>query len=105
MFEKIGRLAETAATKVSVSRRGFLGRLGQGALVMTGVLSGMLAIPRDARAGGSYVCCKYSCSNFPYKSRTIFRGCYPAGTICPYQYRCNMSQSTTDSCKNCFGLK
>ena len=32
MFEKVGRLAEAAATHVGVSRRGFLGRLGRGGL-------------------------------------------------------------------------
>ena len=32
MFEKIGEAAETLATGVSLSRRGFLGRLGQGAV-------------------------------------------------------------------------
>jgi hypothetical protein len=103
MFEKIGRLAETAVTKVSVSRRGFLGRLGQGALAMMGVLGGILALPRDARAGGSYVCCKWECrKGVPYKGRSQLRLCYPPGTICrsdhPY---CNVSQSTVTSCSDC----
>jgi hypothetical protein len=62
MFEKIGRLAETAATKVSLSRRGFLGRLGQGALVVTGVLGGLLALPRDAHAG-SHGCIRQCCES------------------------------------------
>ena len=39
MFDKIGRLAEKAANSVSVSRRGFLGRLGQVALGAAGVLA------------------------------------------------------------------
>ena len=58
MFEKIGRLAETAATKISVSRRGFLGRLGQGALTTAGVLGGLLAMSNKAQAGKHdlYVC-------------------------------------------------
>ena len=34
MFEKIGQSAETVVRRVSVSRRGFLGRLGRGAAVM-----------------------------------------------------------------------
>jgi hypothetical protein len=61
MFEKIGRLAETAATKVSLSRRGFLGRLGQGALAVTGVVGGLLALPRDAHADGPHHCFKGCC--------------------------------------------
>ncbi len=102
MFEKIGRLAETAATKVSLSRRGFLGRLGQAALATTGVLAGMLAIPRDTRAGGSYVCCKWNCpTGTPYKGRFQITRCYPAGTICSPKPSCNLSQSTVTSCSKC----
>ena len=36
MFDKIGQCAENMAMRVSVSRRGFLGRLGQSALVAWG---------------------------------------------------------------------
>ena len=76
MFEKVGRVAETAATKVSLSRRCFLGRLGQGALAVTGVVGGLLAIPRAARARGGFDfqgcvlgCCEYWCG-------TDCRGCH-----------------------------
>src|SRR5262249_57221889 len=48
MFEKVGRLAEAAASRASVSRRGFLGRLGQGALAAAGVLGGLLLATRQA---------------------------------------------------------
>jgi hypothetical protein len=58
MFEKIGRLAETAATKVSLSRRGFLGRLGQGALSAVGIL-GLLTLPSKALAGNKLYACVY----------------------------------------------
>ena len=61
MFEKIGRLAETAATGVSVSRRAFLGRLGKGGLAVAGVLAGALAFPGQARAGGSGDCIGRCC--------------------------------------------
>ena len=61
MFEKIGRLAETTAIKVSLSRRGFLDRLGQRALVLTGVFGGLLALPKDALAGGVAGCVKKCC--------------------------------------------
>jgi hypothetical protein len=83
MFEKIGRLAEAAANKVSVSRRGFLGRLGQGALAMTGVLGGLLAIPTAARAGGSYVCCTWTCNpGVGGKKNSTRSFCYPPGSHC-----------------------
>jgi hypothetical protein len=59
MFEKISRLAETAATKVSVSRRGFLGRLGQGALTAAAGLGGLLALSNKARAGQDLYQCSY----------------------------------------------
>jgi hypothetical protein len=105
MFEKIGRLAETAANKVSVSRRGFLGRLGQGALVMTGVLSGMLAIPRDARAGGSYVCCSWNCKRF--RGTRTYHSCYPPGSTCSntaycfYSGTARVRQTNVSSCSKC----
>jgi hypothetical protein len=80
MFEKVGRLAETAANKVSVSRRGFLGRLGRGALVTAGVLGGLLAIPTDARAGRGFQdcvnqCCEANCGKGDKKC-----SCDPTGT-------------------------
>jgi hypothetical protein len=108
MFEKIGRLAETAANQVSVSRRGFLGRLGQGALAATGVLGGLLAIPTAARAGGSYVCCSWTCKS-PRGTRQIHI-CYPPGSTCnPYSNPCSYSfgarprQTAVSSCSKCNG--
>jgi hypothetical protein len=100
MFEKIGRLAETAANKVSVSRRGFLGRLGQGALAVTGVLGGMLAIPTAARAAGSYLCCKWEC-----KPGGRFAVCIPPTSDCsatnPCSYGWSFTQNTVQSCEHC----
>jgi len=43
MFEKIGRYAETVATSAGQSRRGFLGRLGQAALGVAGVVERCLS--------------------------------------------------------------
>jgi hypothetical protein len=99
MFEKIGRLAETAATRVSLSRRGFLGRLGQGALTMTGVLGGLLAIPRDTRAGGSYVCCTWTYYPNLYKQNhpRKVKYCYPPGSTCQPQAK----QTPVSSCSKC----
>jgi len=52
MFDRVGSLAERVAT--DVSRRAFLGSLGQGALGLAAVLGGLLAIPGQARASGGY---------------------------------------------------
>ena len=57
MFERIGRAAETVATRASLSRRGFLGRLGQGAVVAAGAVGGLLLTAGDVRASYSD-CCK-----------------------------------------------
>jgi hypothetical protein len=102
MFEKVGRLAEAAATKVSLSRRGFLGRLGRGALALTGVLGGLLALPKDARAGGSYVCCKYKVFN-PYGHHLgahFVTICLPPGSTCP-PYGGFVNQTAVASCDSC----
>ena len=103
MFEKIGRLAETAATKVSVSRRGFLGRLGQGALAAAGTLGGLLLFTNDARAGGSVVCCYYRCHGrrHRYSSKTT---CQKAGTTCDPTTDGNcglIGSGTAADCKSC----
>jgi hypothetical protein len=105
MFEKIGRLAETAANKVRVSRRGFLGRVGQGALAMTGVLGGLLAIPTAARAGGSYVCCSWTCKRF--RGTRTYHSCYPPGSTCSNTVYCSyfgtarVRQTKVSSCSKC----
>jgi hypothetical protein len=51
MFEKLTRHAEQVATDLTVSRRGFLGRAGRGALAAAGALGALLAAPRKAEAG------------------------------------------------------
>jgi hypothetical protein len=50
MFEKISNAAERLAINVSESRRGFLVRMGQAALGVTGVVTGLLALPSEAQA-------------------------------------------------------
>ena len=55
MIEQIGRLAERVAT--SLSRRGFLGRVGQGALVLGGAFGGLLGFPGSALAARGVGCC------------------------------------------------
>jgi hypothetical protein len=58
MFEKIGRYAEAMATSAGQSRRGFLGRLGKGALGVAGAMGGLLLFPGEALA---FTGCQYSC--------------------------------------------
>jgi hypothetical protein len=65
MFERVGSLAERVAA--NVSRRAFLGRLGQGALALAGAMGAMLVSPGLAQAkgcaGGPCRCCCYQCSD------------------------------------------
>ena len=56
MFEMISNAAEKLATNVSESRRGFIVRMGQAALGLAGVASGLLALPPQARAGQGGYC-------------------------------------------------
>jgi hypothetical protein len=52
MFAKLTQQAESVATRLSVSRRGFLGRTGRGALAAAGALGVLIAAPTRAQAGG-----------------------------------------------------
>ena len=101
MFQKITQLAEAAATHVSLSRRGFLGGLGQGALAVGALLAGFVT-PAGAGQGG-VVCCKYYCSNRPYKGHRFFVSCQAAGTTCaPFSSYCDLQhQSTASDCTQC----
>lgn len=74
MFDRISRAAEQIASGAGMSRRGFLGQLGQVALGAAAAVGGVLAIPRDAAAGGSRrrccicyggVSCVTSCKSCP----------------------------------------
>jgi hypothetical protein len=82
MFEKIGRLAEAAASNVSVSRRGFFGQLGRGALVVAGALGGLLgaAAPVGAAPPGTVTCCGGR------KCKPPAQGCVFAGDFCGNLY-------------------
>jgi hypothetical protein len=66
MFENLTRQAESVATGLSVSRRGFLGRAGRGALATAGALGALLAAPRKARAATRGYCnevCNDACGH------------------------------------------
>jgi hypothetical protein len=105
MFEKIGRLAEAAANEVSVSRRGFFGRLGQAALAVGAVLGGFSTAAPGSSSG--VVCCYYNCQNgYQYKHGAMPRRktlCKPSGTSCDSQVgQCYLfGVATAAACKDC----
>jgi hypothetical protein len=68
MFEKIGRYAEALATS-ACTRRGFLARLGKGAMGVAGLVGGLLLFPRG---------CGYDCPDRGF----VIRPC-PIGGVCP----------------------
>ncbi len=83
MFDKFSDAAEKLAT--SVSRRVFLGRLGQGALGSAGVLGAIFAYPGFARArgGNSYTCCEYRTWSTQLQRYMYCVACVPPHTHCP----------------------
>ncbi|MFL5244558.1 MAG: twin-arginine translocation signal domain-containing protein [Gemmataceae bacterium] len=90
MFEKIGRTAEQMASKLTVSRRGFLGRVGHAALGVAGVLGGMLVLPKQTQGGPSRnFSCNYECPNGSsvVKLTNNCNSCKPSvrsnGMVCP----------------------
>jgi hypothetical protein len=79
MFDRVGSLAQRVATHVS--RRAFLGRLGQGALGLTAVIAGVLALPSQARAGELY-CVSFNKGSFPLSCNWYYQavnGTCPCG--------------------------
>ena len=59
MFEKIGRLAEAAASNLSMSRRGFLDSVARAAGLAALGLAALMPASR-AKANGGYKCCLYT---------------------------------------------
>jgi hypothetical protein len=103
MFDKISRLAEKAAGSIDVSRRGFLGRLGEVALGAAGVLGGLLVLSGTAQARGGVVCCKYTCGHGQYYPRPdrVRITCEPAGTTCSQLDGCVLQQRNAIDCRHC----
>ncbi len=100
MFEKIGRLAEKAATNVDVSRRGFLGRLGKGALAVAGAL-GLAASKAEGTDSSKFLCCYYRDSTgYVYSVCLANRThCYPQGIYGGAYVR--NSKKHVSSCTQC----
>jgi hypothetical protein len=81
VFEGIGRLAERAAGNAGVSRRGFLGRLGRGALATAGVVGGLLLLFKGAQAGpGGLQACINKCCEATCGKGSKNCSCDPTGT-------------------------
>jgi hypothetical protein len=86
MFDKVSQVAEKLAT--NVSRRAFLGRLGQGALVVAGAMGAMVAFPGLGQAkgcSGPCPCCCYYCPGGVVLTTKIGSGknCAPTHVGCP----------------------
>ena len=81
MFEKLTPQAESVATGLSVSRRGFLGRTGRGALATACALGTLLAAPTMAQAGPGRSCrpcyneCIKHCGGDPTCEYECFYAC------------------------------
>jgi hypothetical protein len=101
MFEKTSKLAEKLAT--GVSRRGFLGTLGQWAGATALGLAGVLTTASCAQAN-TYACCAYLCAG----GKSYIR-CLPGATCDPPKIGCALFESklVSDckacSCKKCTG--
>src|SRR5262249_49365312 len=115
MFEKIGRLAEAAATNVSVSRRGVLGRAGRGGPAGGGGRGGgagvarppggRLSVAGPVQAGkkppGAHICCSASYCSPPAP------GCVWTSEFCGYYlnagtcwWNCNGTMRPSTCSKN-----
>ncbi len=90
MFDKISDAAEKVAT--NVSRRAFLGRLGQGALGLASVIGGVLAFPVKAEA--SHLTCCLECLGGPC-TRAV---CVATGAACPTGF---VAVGNVGSCNQC----
>lgn len=92
MIEKINKLSEKLATSVGESRRGFLGHVGQAALVTFGVLTGIMAFPSKGycaincgyASGQQRYCDDYDRQGRPLNCcvlRGVWGGCCPNGAL------------------------
>jgi hypothetical protein len=90
MIEKMSRLAASVGDKVS--RRGFLGWLGAGAMAVAGML---LGAPAATAKSGKVTCCKYTCGT------TIVKHCHKGSKACGKRKNCTVSQATATTCKLC----
>jgi hypothetical protein len=96
MFERIRQYADTLASTAGESRRGFLGRLGNGAIAVAGVVGGLLLWPTEA---GATVCggaCTYRCPDGTQHATNCGSRCRCALSIKHSGMTCSLFRS---SCK------
>jgi len=92
MLERVTRIAERSASRLSESRRDFFGRLGQGALAVTSVLAGWLAVPGLLQGAALRACTTNGhCGRGQYCAKATGdcngRGtCQPRPQICPQYF-------------------
>jgi hypothetical protein len=81
MFDRVSQAAEKLAT--NVSRRAFLGRLGQAALAVAGVMGATLAFPGLAQAnkgGTTHKVC--TCTTLTAPIRVLSSSCIRCDKVC-----------------------
>jgi hypothetical protein len=78
MFEIIGNVAQSLASNVGESRRGFLGRAAKAALAVASVCAGLLVFPGSASAGT--FSCDYRCHDGSF--------CTIRAASCPHTLKC-----------------
>jgi hypothetical protein len=88
MLERVTRIAEQSTWRLSESRRSFLGRLGRGALAVTGVVAGWLAAPALAQAKTKACTTNANCGAGQYCAKPAgqCKGagvCQPRPEFCP----------------------
>ncbi len=96
MFDRVGSFAERVAT--NVSRRAFLGQLGQGALGLAAVIGGVLAFPAVARADNNSCWFCSSLNGYNYYACAP----QPPNVYCSFVHKgcgkpCSMKTPTTTS--------
>jgi hypothetical protein len=97
MFEKITQLAEATATHVSLSRRGFLGGLGQTALGAASVLAGLSVLSTKVQGAQKlYFCSYWNGKKCPYANCGLHSGQYCGG--CPDVFCCILTKSSIGTC-------
>jgi len=96
MIEKMTRVAENVGDKVS--RRGFLGWLGAGAMAVAGLLVGSVG---EARAAATpHTCCKYSCTT-KAGTKTV-KKCHKGTKVCKTKRHCKITATSQAAhCKAC----
>jgi hypothetical protein len=97
MLEKIGRYAETLATRAGQSRRGFLGLTGKGALSLASLVGGLLLSQGEAVAGVCTGSCLYRCPDGTVHATNCSSSCSCDDTTIKHSgMTCSLIRSTCE---------